>query len=893
MTRPAFLSALFFFFLAVAGLEAADSYIWIEGEAAGRSNAASHPWYSGQIKKEELSGGNFLSHWSEGQPAEALYEFAAPAAGEYHLWIRANPVQSSLSISLNGGGFTAVDMAREQTGNVNLASDNKPDLRFVAWIYLGKVPLRDGKNTIIFRMTSANHHHGMLDCFAFSRNAFTPMGKAKPDEIAEKLQKVAAENAGWSVWNPPQDDFRPSPMDLRFLNEKIAGETGFVRARDGRFLLGSGEPVRFWAVNGPPRDLRGEELKRCARDLAKRGVNLVRLHGAVFDEKTGEFQPDSISYFQEVAEAMKAEGIYVHLSIYFPLWMKPAPGLSFLPGYDGEKHPFAAIYFNPDFQKVYRNWWKSILTTPGRGGRSLCEEPAVMGIEMVNEDSLFFWTFRYENVPAVEMEILERMFADWAGKKYGTLDRGYEAWNNLKMDRDRPGEGRLAFRSLYDMFNQRTMRDQDTAAFLTETQKAFYDGTFAYLKGLGFKGMITASNWITANDAILGPLEKYSYSGGDFIDRHGYFGGTLQGAESAWSLRDGHVYSDRSAYRFDPEEPGKAREFSSPAFDPEINGLPSMISETTFTRPNRYRSEAPLFYAVYGALQGSDSIVHFALDGAGWQVKPRFFMQPWTLKTPAMMGQFPAAALIYRQGLVKEGDLMAEVQISLADAFALKGNPLAAKANLDELRKADVQAANASSGPGNIDPLIHLVGRTRINIGEKVGQPMIRNLAGLIDRKTGTVKSSTEEVSLDFGKGILTVNGDKAQAAAGNLKDAGPVELKYLRVESGMDLLAVVLVPLDSRPLETSERMLLQLMSEEKATGFDAEELGGGRFKIRDIGADPWLFRNIEAKLSIKRTDAAALKVTALDLNGYPAGEAGTGAEIRLKAGCVYYLIER
>jgi hypothetical protein len=40
--------------------------------------------------------------------------------------------------------------------------------------------------------------------------------------------------------------------------------------------------------------------------------------------------------------------------------------------------------------------------------------------------------------------------------------------------------------------------------------------------------------------------------------------------------------------------------------DPHYAGKPSMISETTFCRPNRYRSEAPFYFAVYGALQDSD-----------------------------------------------------------------------------------------------------------------------------------------------------------------------------------------------------------------------------------------------------------------------------------------------
>jgi len=44
-----------------------------------------------------------------------------------------------------------------------------------------------------------------------------------------------------------------------------------------------------------------------------------------------------------------------------------------------------------------------------------------------------------------------------------------------------------------------------------------------------------------------------------------------------------------------------------------------MISETTFCRPNRYRSEAPLYFATYGALQDTDCIVHFAFDGSRWE----------------------------------------------------------------------------------------------------------------------------------------------------------------------------------------------------------------------------------------------------------------------------------
>src|SRR5690606_36735445 len=103
---------------------------------------------------------------------------------------------------------------------------------------------------------------------------------------------------------------------------------------------------------------------------------------------------------------------------------------------------------------------------------------------------------------------------------------------------------------------------------------------------------------------VFGPLERWSYTAGDFIDRHGYFSVAHKGENSAWSIREGHTYADRRALAFEPTTPGKSSEFVHPAMDITYNNKPSMISETTWNRPNRFRSEAPLYYAAYGALQG-------------------------------------------------------------------------------------------------------------------------------------------------------------------------------------------------------------------------------------------------------------------------------------------------
>lgn len=709
------------------------------------------------------------------------------------------------------------------------------------------------------------------------------------------LRAADAQGAEWFPFSPKPDPFTESPLDLRFLNEKFAGEHGFIAAKDGHFIhSASGQPVRFWAVNGPPHE-GGDRvaLGATARLLAKYGVNLVRRHGAVFD-KEGEVDPEAVKRTIAIVEGMKPEGIYTHLSIYFPLWFTPRAGHPWMEGYDGQKHPFAALMFNPRFQEKYRQWWKALLTTPSETtGKTLLEEPALFGVEIQNEDSFFFWTFGTDGIPDAQLRILETQFGEWLKAKYGTVAAAFTAWDDQKVKRDAPSEGRVSFRPLWNMFNEKSARDQDTAAFLFETQTKFYRETMAFLRQLGFKGLITPSNWATASPEVFGPLEKLSYTTGDFVDRHGYFECNHKGDNAAWSVRNGHTYSDRSALRFDGPDPTKSKEFLHPVMDPHYDGKPSMISETTFCRPNRYRSEAPLYFAAYGALQDSDCIVHFAFDTSQWAVKPGYFMQQWTLMTPAMMGQFPAAALIYRRGLVGPGQVLADVKLNKTDLLHLKGTPLPQDAALDELRLEDVPQGTEVKPGKRIDPLIHYAGRVAVSFVTEPGSTRVKDLAPFVDHARKTVTSSSGELKLDYGKGVLVVNAARAQGVSGALNLAGATDLKDLSVASTLELGHIILVALDDQPLATSGRMLLQVMSEEEETDRQIELMSATVKRIVNIGRDPWQVRALNGTVRLKRADAAQLKVTALDFNGYPAGSAGSGAEIRLQSKTLYYLIAR
>ncbi|TVR51676.1 MAG: hypothetical protein EA425_06560, partial [Puniceicoccaceae bacterium] len=650
----------------------------------------------------------------------------------------------------------------------------------------------------------------------------------------------ANDQANWFPFGPPRQDFtRPAVIDLRHLNEDYAGQHGFIAVADDRFVHGdTGEPVRFWSANISTRDdFTLQDWRYLARLLAKYGVNHLRIHGSLHHgpswtrtDQRPEVDPfslseDKLTALMKAVAAMKDEGIYTHLSFYFPLWFRPPEDPVKWPGYDGEKHPFAAIFFNENLIAEYKNIWRTALTRENpHTGLRLIDDPAVMGVELINEDSLFFATFRYETIPEEQMAIVEGLFADWLAQRYGTLREipWLEAHPNA---RDALDEGRLAFGDLREMADRRSPRDQDTVRFLYELQRDWYLRKTAWFRDLGFKGLITASNWITANDAIYDGIERATYLAGDFIDHHrAYFGGRMMGEDASWSIRKDHRYYDRSQLRFDAANPSQSRKSWELTFvKPKWNDKPTMISETAWMRPNRNRTEAAGIYAAYGALHDIDAICHFTLDSHGrrWTVQPRYVMQAWTLQSPSMMGQFPAAALIYRQGLVATAPVATDLAVNIERQLNLEGMPRAQVDGVDILRMEDDPGSERMVRRGDDQSgLRDLVGRTRITLSDHDAESRLRDLSDYLDLENGRARSLTGELEWDWVQGYLRIDAPKAQGFLLSQPIDHALETADLTFRSDAEIINLMLVALDDTPISTSQRMLLQVMTEERTNNF-------------------------------------------------------------------------
>ena len=244
------------------------------------------------------------------------------------------------------------------------------------------------------------------------------------------------------------------------------------------------------------------------------------------------------------------------------------------------------------------------------------------------------------------------------------------------------------------------------------------------------------------------------------------------------------------------------------------------------------------------------------------------------------------------QGTRETGDLVARVDLSRDDLLALKGTPLPQGAAFDELRLKDVPTGSDPKPGQHLDPLLHYVGRSEVYFTNHMATEL-KLPKGSIDHVTKKIRSSTRELELDYGNGILTIDAPSAQGISGNLKARGEANLSDISITSDLDLAHIIVVSLDDQPIKTSSRLLLQVMTEEQNSGWKTEAVDGGKLRISSIGRDPWTIKPISGTVRLQRSDASGLKVTALDGNGVPVAEHGRANEINLRPETFYYLISR
>ncbi len=726
---------------------------------------------------------------------------------------------------------------------------------------------------------------------------------------------LSAEPPGTWAFDPPADTFSPAALlDLRRLNEPVAGESGFVKVgADGGFVRGDGQPIRFWAVNTdvghgafvakPLGPKTAPDLARHARFLAKRGVNMVRLHRQISPDLAArpnaaltdidEAERDGI--WRTVA-AMRREGIYTTISPYWAARMKFAKGWD-MPG-GAQQAAWGLLFFDETLQAAYRGWLKKLLSEKNPyTGVPLAQDPSVALIQLQNEDSLLFWTV--DSIQGAQRQALEARFAQFAAGKHGSIDKAIAAWSGERAAGDAPEANRLALLPLWQLTQApaggaRAARLADQTEFYARTMHAFNARTVDYLKReLGVRPLVNAGNWRTASNARLGDAERWSYTAADVDATNVYTGGLHEGPSNGWAILNGDRFTRQSVLRDPAALPINLR---------QTHGRPMLVTEGGWVAPNGYGAEGPFLIAAYASLTGIGGYYWFGTGDEGF-APPRSAngylpsLQKWSFAEPDVLGSFPAAALAYRSGYLARAAPVVVEKRRLEDLWR-RETPAIVEANaFDPNRDAARAAAGAA---GSIVAQAFLAGPVSVAFGGERSSATGTGLAGRIG--PGNLRAVNGQVVMNAAQGFSTVDAPSVQGVAAHFAGAPTHQLTDVRFTSGNAFGAAIAVSLDGLPLASSGRVLVQYATQSRPSGWlqgpvqvavkGAPAVTG--WEVKSFGEAPWRVENAQLDVAIR--NPGLTRATALDMNGMPAAaialkRGDTTVEFRFPVGAMYVVL--
>lgn len=814
--------------LATACTLPALDYVWWEGEAPSASSGElkTEHWFNSP--HERLSGGRSLGGTSSAQ-TWLEYRVEVPKAGSYAFFIRKFWHHGPFRYRWNATG------AWVEVKQTALLDSVKLNEHVINWVPGGQVQLAAGANTLRIEALEAGKPF-VIDCFVVVNGPFAPNGLLKPGA------KFGRAEAGTWSFEPDVDEFlKPDALGLRSLNEKVAGEHGWlVVDKQGDLVDGAGRTVRLWAANTGVQERPIADVRAHARHLAKRGINMVRHHAHINADNgslDGPPNDGQIDQLHKLVAAMKDEGIYTTFS---PYWA----------GFNGAPQ-HTLLFWDERVQAAYKRWLKEALTRPNPYDAQktpLARDPALAVIQIQNEDSLFFWT---------AMGALK-------GDNLARLTTIYHAWRTANR---LPGTPPLNF-TFWEL-GKPSQDHQDTMRFFAETMRAWNAEVERWLReDLGCKALVNAGNWRTADQVRLLDLERWSYDANAVIGVNRYVGGVhinpTRKDQAGYLVQAGDLFTDQS----------KTIDWESLATNArQVAGKAYIISESTWVTPGSHHSEAPFLVAAYSALNGIDAYYWFALNQVGFDAT----VAKWQVASPVIMGGWPAAAWMFRKDLVARGKPVVHEERALDDLWRLRSPLLAEEAGFDPNRDAAISPK--SNIRSTVDPAAFLVGPVEVRYGGDPAKSQVADLTGLLDTKAGKATSITRELTMDWRNGLCTLDAPGAAGASGFLAKAGTIRLKALAITARNDYATVLAVALDGRPLTGSRKILVQITTQNRPYGwrtspatFTSDKKEHQGLRIDAVGEAPW--NVVDTDLSITLANKALRTAVRLDENLYPTADA-------------------
>ncbi len=658
-------------------------------------------------------------------------------------------------------------------------------------------------------------------------------------------------------------------LDLSFLLESPAGKDGHITTRNGHLVYPDGRRLRIWGVNatgagGLPEK---ENAARVALRLASLGVNGIRFHmldrvapgGLIAANRTDTrqldpAQLDKLDFF--IAE-LKQRGIYTDLNLNVGRTYKAGDGVK-----DFEYLGFAkaVTFFDERLLELQREFARQLLThTNPYTGTAYAQEPAVVLVEFVNENSLIeAWMdgrLRGQNTrknPGTWSDITASYAAD--------LTARYNAWLKEKRPPQVLRQWREAAGLNPDAAIPRLNPDQfakasserfhTEAEFYLQIERSFYLGMAKFLReDLGVKSLLVGNS--DHGHYKTGYPQLAGISLLDVVDSHVYWQHPNYVSDAQTGRKTGFTIGNTPMV--DDPRFSSVVQLSRSAF----SGKPFTVSEVNHPFPSEFACEGIPILAAYGALQDWDGIFWYTLAHQEiGSLKPVMRGHFDHAMEPVKMAQIPAGALMF---------LRADVQPA-RKTIERSCTPQQVRESI----RLSPREHRPYFTPGFplILPLQH---GSRIS---SLAGPATATLPALAD--TNAIISDTGEMTWmhgEKGSGLVTVNTDRSQALVGFV---GPraVKLKHLSAEVHPAFCAITLSSLESRPIAHAGQLLLTAAARMANSGMVWNEQ---RTSLQSWGDAPTRIEPVTGRIHLTGIEKAR-SVIAVPLDG--AGVA-TGTSIQ------------
>ena len=739
-------------------------------------------------------------------------------------------------------------------------------------IYLSKFKLNDlGKiNKITFRKEAGSGANWIVLAATLSEKNY-PLPKSstltiKPDKV-------------WKVLPLPEKGgvIANSALDISFLNDgKPTGTYGRVIInKDGHFAFEKfpNRSVRFFSTAEGPATWRGfwvykpqlsskKKIEEYVRQLRLCGYNMVRIHFLdeillTKAEKDLDFNPrflDLLDFF--IAECGK-NGIYINLDA-----MSCRLGYAKGKRWGGAKDPATPGNFKHEiyFRERVRNIWKDGITKllmhkNPYTGKTLVDDPVIAMIVGYNEQEFGISACKDFNgfLP---------LWKEFLKKKYKTLQTLKSAWGKdapESFDRLKP------FRK-DDLFRADAV-GTDVNIFLTEQENGIFKFYKNTLRGIGYKGPVSAMN--------LGKSFRYGAvrKDFDFISMNGY-----HGHPNGFTTNGNGVISQESSI-------GDAGNLIRGFASMRRYLAPYIVTEHLHVFWNKYRYEQGFLTGAYASFQDFDG-----LTGFGSNVT----INPYEIISPFMLGYDPIARTqevltafmflrgdvatgknlvrlaytsdeVFRGGVANDALSTAQSKLILINRFAYTCD-----AELPLKSKETVIGRNGSAGI-ILDPWYSSIADTKngiFHLDSFLGGLRSRNVLPVKNRSNdakGIYESETGELLMDTKRNYLQINTPRLQgicAEAGTIAKLADFEISNMSTRGN-----IALVSIDGTENIRDAKRLLMIVATNALNSdmkFDDPQM---RFLLSN-GKMPILLETGKFEVVFTNRSAANMKAYALGMDG-------------------------